>query len=74
MFPLATGTLFAAVQVSEESPHQALSIKDRPFNASSRTELEIPLIRMIHVRGLVRDAESKKPIEGAACVSARRIS
>ena len=61
---LATGTLFAAVQVPEESPHRALSIKDRPFNASSRTELEIPLIRMIHVRGLVRDAETKKPIEG----------
>ena len=40
------------------------SIKDRQFTASSRSELEIPLIRLIHVRGLVRDAETKKPIEG----------
>jgi beta-lactamase regulating signal transducer with metallopeptidase domain len=71
---LATGTLFAAVQVSEDSLYQALSIKDRPFNASSRIELEIPLIRMIHVRGLVQDAESKKPIDGVGvCFSSPEL-
>ena len=61
---LATGIFFASVQVPEESLYRAPSIRDRDFKASSRIEIEIPLKRMIHVRGVVREKGTGKPIEG----------
>ena len=71
---LATGNFPAAVQVPEDSQYRAISIADREFNESSKFELEIPLIRMIHVRGLVLDSETRKPIEGAGvCFSSPEL-
>jgi beta-lactamase regulating signal transducer with metallopeptidase domain len=61
---LASGILFASVEVPTQSLYRAPWIKDRDFKAAARIEVEIPLKRMLHVRGVVREKGTGKPIEG----------
>ncbi len=61
---LANGIFFASVDVPPQSLYRAPRIRDRDFKAASRIELEIPLKRMLHVRGVIRENGTGKPVEG----------
>jgi beta-lactamase regulating signal transducer with metallopeptidase domain len=61
---LANGILSASVRVPNESLYRAPWIRDRDFKASARIDIEIPLKRMVRVRGFVYESGTRKPIEG----------
>jgi beta-lactamase regulating signal transducer with metallopeptidase domain len=61
---LATGSFSASVAVPAQALYRAPRISDRDFKASSRIEIEIPLKRMLHVRGVIREKGTGRPIEG----------
>jgi beta-lactamase regulating signal transducer with metallopeptidase domain len=61
---LAIGRLSIWPDLPEDSLYRAIKVRDYDLDLASRTAIEIPLKRRIHVRGVVRERGTGNPIEG----------